>query len=121
MGFAMWLCLNSAFLSIVEPEQDSEVLRVRARRKGDIEKVFPEAKVERTPERDYLFRAHIRRERVAEAVAEQVAGINYGNFKNSVKNDKLHSAYGSIWSIMARLQSSPPYSGVRARRQPGMF
>ncbi|MEN6544469.1 MAG: hypothetical protein ABFE07_00335 [Armatimonadia bacterium] len=115
----MWCCLSDAFLSIVEPEPGSPVLRVRARRKGDIERVFPGAKVERTPGRDYLYRAHIDREIVAQVMADQVRGISYGNFKNSVRNSKLHDAYAGFWSIMARLQEIPPYS--TSRRQKGLF
>lgn len=115
----MWVCLSDAFLSIVEPEAASPVLRVRARRKGDIERVFPGAKVERTPGRDYLYRAHIDREIVAQVMADQVRGISYSNFKNSVRNNKLHDAFAGFWSIMARLQEIPPYS--TSRRQKSLF
>ena len=115
----MWLCLNRSFLSIVEPsDQDvntGDMLLVRARRKGDIEAVFPAAKVEKRPERDYLFRALLPRQEVAAAIADQVRGIDYPNFKNSVKNSKLHDAYARIWSIMAALQSTPPYSRSSTR------
>ena len=115
----MWICLNRAFLSIVTPtgEPDSDVLLVRARRKGDIQSVFPGAKVRRTPERDYLYRALVPRHEVAAALVGEVAGIDYSNFKASVRNKPLHDAFARIWSIMAGLQSSAPYSGVRARRQ----
>lgn len=109
----MWVCLNNAFLSIVEPDRKSgDKLLVRARRKGDIERVFPGIAVKRTPERDYLFRALISRERVAEAIANEVRGIDYGNFKASVRDKPLHDAYASVWSIMARQQESAPYSGA---------
>ena len=107
----MWLCLNDAFFSIVESRPGSDLLLVRARRKGDIEKVFPKADVQRTQGRDYLFRALIHRKTVANVVAAQVGRINYGNFKSSVRDDKLHDAYSAFWSIHARLQSPPPYSG----------
>ena len=121
----MWICLNRAFLSIVEPERGtngtSPTLLVRARRPGDIESVFPGAKVEKRPERDYLFRALVPREAVAEAMANEVRGISYGNFKDSVRNNKLHDAYAAVWSIMARLQPTAPYSGARASRQRSML
>lgn len=117
----MWLCLSDAFLSIVEPDSGSDFLRVRARRKGDIERIFPGVEVVRTPGRDYLYRAHIDRDVVAAVIANNVRGIDYGNFKNSVKNHRLHDAFASIWSIMSRLQEIPPYSSVRARGQRSMF
>jgi len=113
----MWVCLSNAFFSIVDPEDGSNNLRVRARRKGDIERVFPKAKVERTPGRDYLYRAHIDRDLVAQAIADQVRSIDYNNFKNSVRDDKLHSAYGSFWHTHSRLQEIPPYSTRRHSRQ----
>lgn len=113
----MWICLNNAFLSIVTPSKDepgSDELLVRARRPGDIEGVFPDAKVEKRPERDYLYRALVPREKVAMVLAAQVMGIDYNNFKDSVRDRKLHDAYASLWGIMARLQPTAPYSGKRA-------
>ena len=109
----MWICLNKAFLSIVTPGSDpaSKQLLVRARRPGDIESVFPGAKVEKRPERDYLFRALLDRHVVAAAIAAEVSGIGYDNFKNSVKNNRLHDAFARIWSVMAALQPTRPYSG----------
>lgn len=120
----MWICFNKSFLSIVEPSgvitKTGDFLLVRARRKGDIEAVFPDAEVHRSPERDYLFRAYIPRQEVAEAIAGEVMGIRYTNFKASVRNTKLHDAYAGFWSIMARLQPTAPYSG-RSRGQKGLF
>ena len=112
----MWICLSDAFLSIVEPPKKDGTLLVRARRQGDIERVFAGAKVEKTPGRDYLFRAFMPREQVSQVIGQHVAGINYGNFKNSVKNNKLHDAFAGFWSIMARLQPIPPYSRGRAKQ-----
>ncbi|MBB3017683.1 hypothetical protein FHR70_000723 [Microvirga lupini] len=113
----MWICLNNAFLSIIEPVKGGDKLRVRARRKGDIEAVFPGAKVERTPGRDYLYRAELPREQVVAAIASQVAGISYPNFKDSVKNKPLHDAYARFWGIMANLQELRPYSTTKRRGQ----
>jgi hypothetical protein len=53
----MWFCFSDAFLSIVAHKNNAELLLVRARRPGDIENVFPEASVIKTPGYDYLFRA----------------------------------------------------------------
>lgn len=114
----MWICLNRAFLSIVDDPDNPDSLLVRARRKGDIESVFGDVcRVRRTPERDYLFRASIPRTAVAAIIADEVSGINYGNFKASVRNKRLHDAFSRVWSIMAGLQPTAPYSGLRAGRQ----
>ena len=113
----MWVCLSDAFLSIVYKECGPDELLVRARRKGDIERVFPAASVKRSPGTDYLFRAVVKRAEVAAAMVREVEAIQYDNFKNSVRNNKLHDAYDSFWHVHARLQPTPPYSAGRSRRQ----
>jgi len=119
----MWLMFSDSFLSVVTPGSDpkSPKLLVRARREGDIQRIFPGAVVEKRPERDYLFRALIDRELVAIAIASEVNAISYSNFKNSVKNNRLHDALARVWSVMASLQPTPPYSGTRARGQKGLL
>lgn len=113
----MWLCLSDAFFSVVEPDDvGGDVLLVRARRKGDIEKVFKGHEVKRTPGRDYLYRALIPREAVAQVLADQVRQISYDNFKNSVKENKLHGAFARFWHIHADLQEIPPYSRDRNKQ-----
>jgi len=104
----MWLCLNDAFLSLVSKDCADDELLVRARRKGDIEKVFPKAKVKRNTSADYLYRAVIPRKDVALALANAVGDINYGNFKNAVDDDALHAAYSKVWMAMAEMQKTPP-------------
>ena len=113
----MWVCLSNAFLSIVCKECGPDELLVRARRKGDIENVFPDAKVKRSPGTDYLFRAVVKRAEVAAAMVREVESIDYDNFKNSVRDHKLHDAYSAFWGIHARLQPVPPYSTIRSRGQ----
>jgi hypothetical protein len=53
----MWIMTNNGYLSIVSKECGPAELLVRARRAGDIEKVFPNAKVTRQTDSDYLYRA----------------------------------------------------------------
>lgn len=105
----MWICLNQAFLSIVNHPEDPDLLLVRARRPGDIEHVFPEATVLRMPGRDYLYRAAIERAKVGSVLASQAPKIDYPNFKNSVANAELHDAYAKVWGVMAGLQAVRPY------------
>jgi len=105
----MWICLSESFLSIVDASDEPGTLLVRARRQGDIEAVFPDAKVVQSPGRDYLYRAGVKREAVAAALAEQVMKLAYPNFKNSVRDSHLHARYSTIWSAMASLQEYAPY------------
>lgn len=113
----MWLCFNEGFLSIVDKDVASDCLLVRARRAGDIERYFPDSKVKRTPGNDYLYRASVSRDKIAKVITEQVMTLTYSNFKDSVADDRLHGAYGRVWSIMSGLQPIPPYS--RGRRGQG--
>lgn len=108
----MWICLNNAFLSIVSPEdvKDLDNLLVRARRPGDIERIFPGHDVETLNHRDYQFRALIPRAKVGSTIATHLTSITYRNFKGSTRDHKLHDAYNSVWGVMARLQPHRPYS-----------
>jgi hypothetical protein len=115
----MWICLNNAFLSIVDPagaysggERRGPDLLVRARYKGDIEAVFPLADVKQTPQRDYMYRATVPRADVAAAIQNQVMRLDYSNFKGSVKDQWRHDVYLDFWHITNREQrrqhSKPP-------------
>lgn len=110
----MWICLNNGFFSIVDPRREDDKLCVRARRKGDLERVFEVAGLS-LPGRDYAYRAFLDRDVVAAVLMGQVLGIDYPNFKNSVKDNALHSAYSATWSAMGRVQVGGPYGhGIRA-------
>jgi len=116
----MWVCLTDCFLSIVHKDCADDELLVRARRKGDIEKVFPDANVRETLGNDYRYRAVVSREAVSAAMAAEVSRITYDNFKNNVDDHDLHNAYASVWGVIGRLQPGGPYSrGGRAYRGQG--
>lgn len=107
----MWICLYDCFLSIVAKDCKPSELLVRARRAGDIEKIFPDAKVTRYTKSDYLFRAVVLKADVITAMSRELDDIDYPNFKDAVKDKKLHDAYLSVWLTMSDLQPLPPYSG----------
>jgi len=110
----MWIMLNDAFLSIVQKDCPVGSLLVRARRAKDIKRVFGKrVKIVRTEGADYLFRAVVSRSEVVAALENEVEGIDYGNFKDSVRDTELHSAYLNVWTAMAAVQHPPPYSGVK--------
>jgi hypothetical protein len=104
----MWLCLKEAFLSVVFKDCADDQLMVRARRPGDIEKVFPDAKVTRNTGSDYLYRAVLPRDVVKQAIVAMIDHIDYPNFKDSVEDRSLHAAYVGVWCAMAGLQHPPP-------------
>lgn len=101
----MWLYLNDAFLSMVSDRNDPDRLLVRARRKGDIEAVFPDAAVDHTPTHDYPYRARVERHEVAASIADRLAAIDYPNFKDSVRDPYRHAVYAQAWADSMRLSS----------------
>ena len=58
----MWLMFSDCFLSVVRKNCGPGEILVGARRRGDIERMFPSAKVTEDTKTDYLFgRSSIRR------------------------------------------------------------
>lgn len=100
----MWIFLNDVFLSIVATSPSSEWLLVRSRFKEDIKRVFPDARVTRSPKRDYLYRAKVDRELVALTISNDILDIDYHNFKGSVKEKFRHDAYLDVWTVMHKAQ-----------------
>jgi hypothetical protein len=96
----------------VADERHEDALLVRARRRGDIEAVFPVAEVVETPDADYQFRTTLFREYVAGVIAKRLLFIQYPNFKNSIGWDGAgadrHDAYLAVWSTTrTRLTADP--------------
>jgi hypothetical protein len=118
----MWLFLNDAFLSIVSYADNPDALLVRARHWGDIEQMFPKAKVSVTPNADYLFRATVPRRIVAAAIGQRIPDIDYSNFKGSVVSDDRHHAYLAVWQEMFWWQRQhtppPPLPQQRSAKSP---
>jgi hypothetical protein len=106
---------SDCFLSIVSKDCEPTELLVRARRKGDIERVFPDAKVRKDTRADYLYRAVVPRKEIALAIGRRIENIGCANFKDSVTDDALHRAYMATWFAMMELQPLPPYSGTMRR------
>lgn len=100
----MWIFMNNAMLSIVAHRDRPAALLVRARLRGDIERVFPEAQVAETPGADYRFRAVLPAGTVARVLAGAVAAIRYDNFKASVAEPRRASAYHDVWYVMLEEQ-----------------
>jgi hypothetical protein len=105
----MWIYTKTAFLSIVEDKNSTAsrpTFLVRGRFKGDIESMFPEAKVIEGAGTDYLYRAFMDRDLVVSRVRQYMAEeLDYTNFKNSVENGPdRQTVYGDVWLTMLRAQ-----------------
>jgi len=102
----MWIFTTKGFFSIVKYDGDTSHFVVRSRVKGDIEAMWPNARVHRWPERDYLYRALISKWEVAEAVDLAVQGIDYPNFKDAISDKRRSYDYGLVWLAMANMQAA---------------
>jgi hypothetical protein len=101
----MWISLNDGFLSVVADENDPLRLLIRARRQIDLAKfVGTDVQLDYTPNADYAWRTFISREVFKELMVDRIDGINYTNFKNSVKNEDLHNLYLGFWQDHRRYQ-----------------
>ena len=102
----MWIIMNDAFLSVVKNRNKKDSLLVRARVEGDIEKVFPKARVRVNQGTDYKYRAFIPKWIVSKAIKKSIENIDYENFKSSVPfEDKLrHDTYLDVWTNLMSLQ-----------------
>ncbi|MGV3617248.1 MAG: hypothetical protein ACO1SV_18125 [Fimbriimonas sp.] len=103
----MWVFLHDSYLSIVQHDSESRLLQVRARIRGDIERVFPEADVAEDDSADYRFCAALARDRVAHAIALQVQHLNYASLVEEVpeREEDRREAYVSVWARMAEEQT----------------
>jgi hypothetical protein len=102
----MWIQLNNAFLSIVENRGNKAELLVRARIKGDIEKIFPEENVCEDKNADYKYRVFIPKDKVADIILKKINEINYDNFKNSIpkQDHERYRSYSNVWVELRKLQ-----------------
>src|SRR5262249_38168825 len=100
----MWLFTKQSFLSIVHHRDQPDMLVVRARVKGDIERYFAGVSVIRTNDADYLYRAVIPRNAVAAAMARAVEQIDYPKFKPAVEDRRREAFYVSIWDTGYMMQ-----------------
>ena len=102
----MWIFLSDSMVSIVQKRDDIKrgTLTVRGRIKGDIERAFPGAVVQKGGGTDYAFRAILPREQVAKAMHDAVMGIDYSNFKDSCDSSTRHDVYMGVWRVMYQHQ-----------------
>ena len=118
----MWIMLDTGFISIVEHNDNPDVLLVRARVREDIALTFgDDIEIEEMPGADYLYRASVDREEVAELIWHKVMSLDYTShakdvaLKRSSPAEGRRAAYYDTWSAMGRMQPIPPYQKTAAR------
>ncbi len=102
----MWLFTSKSFLSIVVDKDDPDRRLVRARTKGDIKEMFPDANVFENDEADYRYRAFVSTNDISLTLVQYIEDMDYKNFKDSIpfEKKKYHDACYGVWSIMLGLQ-----------------
>lgn len=108
----MWIFLPDGFLSIVadNARPSGDQLLVRSRKRSHIARHFPHAEIIEGGGTDYGFRSWVPRDQVKALMADQVDGLNYGNFKNAISDHGYHDAALDTWMVMRRYQDSPSAS-----------
>lgn len=95
----MWICFNDAFISAVADPKTPGVLKVRARKREHLEKLFPGNKILASSRTDYAFRVFVTKQEFAKLVNDRIMAIDYDNFKDSVIDEKLHDLYADFWQL----------------------
>ena len=97
----MWLMQNDGFISAVRDWNDptGQSLVIRARMREHLENQFPDEEIVEMKGSDYKYRIFTTKQKLADLMVERIMGIDYTNFKNSVRDDRLHEMYADIWSV----------------------
>jgi hypothetical protein len=96
----VWFCFNDGFVSVVQDKRDPNKLMVRGRSYQHLQNIFGQSvRIVVTPRNDYRFRVFTNRQEWADIVSKRIHDINYGNFKDSVKEKKLALLYGEFWYL----------------------
>ena len=101
----MWLFCKHGFFSAVRHVDKPDTIHLRARFRGDLERLFAAhgvaATVVETPANDYRFRADVPKVDWARIAAAEADGIDYSNFKNAVHDGTARDgAYLGVWAAM---------------------
>jgi hypothetical protein len=101
----MWVFAVTGFYSIIVDRHNPDHLLVRSRVAGDIEALWPSAKVEQTPTRDYTYtyRASIPRHIVMQAISSEIEDIDYDNYRHAIHDLRRLFDYTIIWQQLARM------------------
>ena len=98
----MWLFTKHGFFSAVQNKNDANLIHVRARFKGDLEKLCKTYGV--TPRVD-PYRMDFNRISWMEIVKCEAVTIDYTDFENAVHDGtKRDAAYKDVWATLKRYQ-----------------
>ena len=107
----MWIFCKAGFFSAVRHRDDPRLVLLRARFKGDLERLLKmhgiEAAVEFTPGGDYAYRASLSQAAWESVVQAEAHDIDYTNFKDAVHDGTSRDpAYMRVWAAMRAAQEA---------------
>ena len=105
----MWIFTKHGFFSAVQNKFDANLIHVRARYEGDLERLCKtygvEPKVVRTPEGDYPLRMDFDRQKWGEILKGEGEAVDYTKFKPAVHDGTIRDrAYMSVFNTMWKYQ-----------------
>ena len=105
----MWICFNDAFVSAVADPKNPGTLKVRARKREHLETLFPGVEIHELAQHRLPLPGVRQRSWISPTswLDARAMAIDYGNFKNSVKDKKLHDLYAGFWHDHYQYQRAP--------------
>ena len=109
----MWVFTKDGFLSAVQNNEDRARMRVRARRRDDLERAFPGSKIidlkESGGQFDYRWHLDVARGEWVDYLVESAMDIDYTSHAKEAmtrggQDREMYSALLEVWSTMYRLQ-----------------
>lgn len=105
----MWLFCKSGFYSAVQHYDNADVIHIRARFAGDLERLCEKhgllPVVAETSGNDYPYRMDFSRADWCKIVAKEAEDIDYCNFKNEVHDSTPRDhAYMNCWASLRKFQ-----------------
>jgi len=108
----MWIFSKLGFFSIVQDFTSPDVLHVRTRFAGDLERALAAcgltAEITVSPDADYRYRTKLSRDDLLKLLGVLGESLDYPNFKNEVAKDPAQrarlSAYHEVWHTLQALQ-----------------
>jgi len=101
----MWIFTATGFVSAVQDWNDTSSLLVRARDRASLAPLSAATSnaIEHSPTADYPYRLMVSKDAFASWASQQVAAIDYPNFKSEVaaiRGDQFAHALTNVWSEM---------------------
>ena len=111
----MWLFTTDGFYSIVTAGEFDEDVQVRARARGDLDRLrerwLPELGESVTiPNRDYPWRSFTDRRSLADCLSRIALALDYDNFKDAVADRLSHERahdYLGVWGACRKISDEP--------------